>query len=111
MKKMYIGNPKNYYNSQLTDCLKANFKMKITHLEKVKDEKGKEILRELDNVWVNIKKKSFLDSVEQTRKNGIERQYHIVNSQPKGNIKVGDIYILADGSKAWLFNILVDRTK
>jgi hypothetical protein len=24
---------------------------------------------------------------------------------------VGDIYILADGSKAWLFNILVDRTK
>lgn len=107
---MYIGNPKYYENSQLINSLKSNFKIRITHLEK-RLEDGKEILVELDSIWVNVKKKSFLDSVEQTRRNGIERQYHIVNSQPKGNIKVGDIYILADGSKAWLFNILVDKTK
>lgn len=82
--------------------LKSNFLLKVTQLEKVVDEEGKENLKVTDSKWVKTKAREFEESLYFDRVAGIEHTIKIVSGAPE-KFQVNTIYILADGKRAWVY--------
>lgn len=87
--------------------LKNNFLLKVTQLEKVVDEEGKENLKVMDSKWVKTKAREFEESLYFDRAAGIEHTIKIVSEAPE-KFQVNTIYVRADGKQAWVYVVKED---
>ena len=87
--------------------MKSNFLLKVTQLEKVVDEEGKENLKVTNSKWVKTKAREFEKSLYFDRAEGVEHIIKIVSEAPV-EFQVNTIYILADGKRAWVYVIKED---
>lgn len=80
--------------------VKGKFLLKLTYLE---DRDGE--LIPVSSHHVMLSGREFMDDMDEDRKNGINHRIEVVNEEPKGNIELGVIYILATKDKAWVWNL------
>lgn len=87
--------------------LKSNFLMKITQLEKIRDEDGNENLKVRDSKWVKMRARDFEESLYFDRAEGINHKTEIVLTAPE-NFQINVIYIRADGKQAYTYILKED---
>jgi len=87
-----MGNEKEMYP-------KANFRMKVTLLEK---QDGGEGLKVVASKWVKGNGKEFRESIKEDRANGAERTIEIVDGAPE-KFKINQIYMLRDRNVVWVY--------
>ena len=80
--------------------VKSKFLLKLTYLE---DRDGE--LIPVSSHHVMLSGREFVDDMDEDRKNGINHRIEVVNEEPKGDIELGVIYILATRDKAWVWNL------
>lgn len=80
--------------------VKSKFLLKLTYLE---DRDGE--LIPVSSHHVMLSGREFMEDIDEDRKNGINHRIEVVNEEPKGNIELGVIYILATRDKAWAWNL------
>ena len=88
--------------------LKNNFLMKVTQLEKVEDENGKQNLKVTDSKWVKCNAKDFEESVYFDRAAGIEHKVQVVTQAPE-KFQFNTVYISADGKQAYTYILKEDE--
>ena len=80
--------------------VKSKFLLKLTYLE---DRDGE--LIPVSSHRVMLSGREFMEDMNEDKKNGINHRIEIVNEEPKDNIELGVIYILATRDKAWVWNL------
>ena len=89
--------------------VKSNFLMKITKLEvlneETNDESGETTVNKykvVDEKWVKMRGKQFIDDIREDRSNGINHSIQVVNKAPD-KFKINEIYVLSNGKRAWTY--------
>lgn len=80
---------------------KSKVLLKITNLVKEKDEDGNEILRVVDDSCETVSGRELFKSCMENRNTN---PTEIVYARPQ-EFKFGVLYVLADGKRAWVFNL------
>ena len=88
--------------------LKNTFLMKVTQLEKVVDDEGKENLKVIDSKWVKTRAREFEESMYFDRAAGIDHKIEVVYEAPE-KFQVNTIYIRADGKQAYVYVVKEDE--
>ena len=89
--------------------VKSNFLMKITKLEIINKDMNDESedsaadkYKVVDEKWVKMRGKQFIDDIREDRSNGINHSIQVVNKAPD-KFKINEIYVLSDGKRAWTY--------
>lgn len=82
--------------------VKANFICTVTTVESIKQEDGTNIFKVKESKNEKWKGKEFTDSMYADRVKGIEHPIQVVNSKPD-TFQLNVIYILADGTRMWVW--------
>lgn len=80
------------------NILKSNFNLKIITIERQEEDK----LKVVDSKINRCRRKDFLESFDEDRKNGIKRKVEYVNGVPD-KFQIGVVYIRKDGEFAWIY--------
>jgi hypothetical protein len=81
-----------------SNILKSNFNLKIITIERQEEDK----LKVIDSKVKRCRRKDFLESLDEDRKNGIKRKVEYVNDVPD-KFQIGVVYIRKDGEFAWIY--------
>lgn len=84
------------------NLLKSSFLITITLMEKVEDEEGNSTLKVIDTINEKMSRKNFIYDINEDERNGIEHEFEVVQEKPI-NFQINKIYILADGSRMWIY--------
>ena len=77
---------------------KANFRMKLTVLEKNEDGSMKVV----GEKWIKGSRREFMDSLREDRENGTVRTIEVVDQKPE-NFKLNQIYMLRSRDVVWVY--------
>ena len=72
--------------------------MTITLLEKAGENEYK-VINQLNE---KTKRSDFISSIDEDNRNGVEHQFEVVTEKPV-DFTINKIYILADGSRVWVW--------
>ena len=87
--------------------LKNTFTMKVTQLEKVVDEGGKENLKVTDTKYVKMRAKEVEEQLYFDRAAGINRPVQVVSMEPT-KFQINVLYVRADGKMAYAYVVKED---
>lgn len=84
------------------NLLKSSFLITITLMEKVEDEEGNSTLKVIDTINEKMSRNNFIYDINEDERNGIKHEFEVVQEKPI-NFQINKIYILADGSRMWVY--------
>lgn len=84
------------------NLLKSSFLITITLMEKVEDEEGNSTLKVIDTISEKMSRTNFIYDINEDERNGVEHEFEVVQEKPV-NFVLNKIYILADGSRIWVY--------
>lgn len=71
-------------------------------MEKVEDEEGKSTLKVINTINEKMSRVDFIYDINEDAKAGIEHEIEVVCEKPT-EFQVNKIYILADGTRMWVY--------